>query len=120
MPWFVQIVAAARAYGLDVIDGPCNDFRDSIRLEAECVQARSLGMDGKSIIHPDQIETANRVFAPTGQERAEAEKIVTAFAAPENQGKAVLALDGHMIERLHLPERSACSSCAAIAEREAG
>lgn len=102
LPWFTQIVAAARAYGLDVIDGPCNDFRDGTRLEAECLQARSLGMDGKSLIHPDQIETANRVFAPTAAERAEAEKIVTAFAAPENQGKAVLALDGRMIERLHL------------------
>ena len=119
VPWFVQIVAAARAYGLDVIDGPCNDFRDSIRLEAECVQARSLGMDGKSIIHPDQIETANRVFAPTGMERVEAEKIVTAFAAPENQGKAVLALDGHMIERLHLAAaQRVLVLAAAIKEKE--
>jgi len=102
VPWFMQIVAAARAHGLDVIDGPCADFRDAARLEAECLQARALGMDGKSLIHPDQIEAANRIFAPSTAERREAEKIVAAFGRPENQGKGVIALDGRMLERLHL------------------
>jgi citrate lyase subunit beta/citryl-CoA lyase len=104
LPWFMQIVAAARAHGIDVIDGTCNDFRDAARLEAECRQARSLGMDGKSLIHPDQIATANRIFAPSEEEIAEAERIVAVFARPENRRKGVVGLDGRMLERLHLAE----------------
>ena len=104
VPWFMQVVAAARAYGIDVIDGPCNDFRDLVKFEAECRQARTLGMDGKSLIHPDQIGVANRIFAPTESECAGARAIVAAFALPENQMKSVIALDGRMAERLHLSE----------------
>jgi citrate lyase subunit beta/citryl-CoA lyase len=58
-------------------------------------------MDGKSLIHPDQIEAANRIFAPTDLECAEAKRVVGAFGLPENQGKAVIALDGRMLERMH-------------------
>ena len=72
LPWFMQIIAAARAHRLDILDGPCGDFRDAARLEAECLQARSLGMDGKTLIHPDQVATANRIFAPTDAECADA------------------------------------------------
>ncbi len=68
VPWFMQIVAAARAYGIDVIDGPLNAFRDLERLEKECRQGRALGMDGKTLIHPGQVETANRIFAPSSDE----------------------------------------------------
>lgn len=119
IPWFMQIVAAARAHGIDVIDGPCNAFRDLAGLEAECRQARSLGMDGKSLVHPDQVDIANRIFAPTGKERAAAEKIVRAFAEPENQTKGVIALDGRMVERLHLAEAErVLVLAAAIEERE--
>jgi citrate lyase subunit beta/citryl-CoA lyase len=104
VPWFMQVVAAARTHGIDVIDGPCNDFRDLGKLEAECLQARALGMDGKSLIHPDQIETANRIFAPTESECADARAIVAAFGLPENQTKSVIALDGRIVERLHFAE----------------
>ncbi len=119
IPWFMQIVAAGRAYGIDVIDGPCNAFRDLSRFEAECRQARALGIDGKSLIHPDQIGPANAIFAPTPEERAAAEEVVAAFARPENQNKAVIALDGRMVERLHLAEAErVLVLAAAIAERE--
>jgi citrate lyase subunit beta/citryl-CoA lyase len=121
VPWFTQIVAAARAHRLAVIDGPCNDFRDQPRFEAECAQARALGMDGKTLIHPDQIEAANRIFSPTAEEFLEAEAIAAAFRRPENIGKAVIALDGRMVERLHLAEAERLLVLAtAIAEREAG
>ncbi len=119
VPWFMQIIAAGRAHGIDVIDGPCNAFRDLPRFEAECRQARALGMDGKSLIHPDQIAPANTIFAPTTEERAAAEQVVAAFAKPENQDKAVIALDGRMVERLHLAEAErVLVLAAAIAERE--
>jgi citrate lyase subunit beta/citryl-CoA lyase len=120
VPWFMQIVAAARAYGIDLLDGPCNAFRDLRRFEAECLQARSLGMDGKTLVHPDQVGPANRIFAPTKEERAEAQKIVAAFGEPQNQGRGVIALDGRMVERLHLMEAERLLVlAAAIEEREA-
>jgi citrate lyase subunit beta/citryl-CoA lyase len=120
VPWFMQIVAAARAHGVDVIDSPLGAFRDLGRLEAECRQARALGMDGKQLIHPAQVEIANRIFAPTAAERERAEAVVAAFARPENSGKGVIALDGRMVERLHLMEAErVLVLAAAIADREA-
>jgi citrate lyase subunit beta/citryl-CoA lyase len=119
VPWFMQIVAAARAHGIDVIDGPLNAFRDMARLEAECRQARALGMDGKSLVHPGQIEAANRIFAPTAAECEAAEAVVAAFALPENSDKAVIALGGRMVERLHLTEAErVLTLAAAIQEKE--
>ena len=102
VPWFMQIIAAARAYGLSVIDGVLNDFRDAERFEAECRQGRTLGMDGKTLIHPAQIEAANRVFAPSEDDIADARLVVEAFGRPENAGKGVIGMDGRMVERLHL------------------
>jgi citrate lyase subunit beta/citryl-CoA lyase len=119
VPWFMQIVAAARAHGIDVIDGPLNAFRDIPRLEAECRQARALGMDGKTLVHPSQIEAANRIFAPTAAECEASKAVVAAFALPENSDKAVIALDGRMIERLHLTEAErVLTLAAAIKEGE--
>ena len=120
VPWFMHVVAAARAHRIDVIDGVCNVIRDAGVLEAECLQARSLGMDGKSLVHPDQIAAANRIFAPTDAERAEAATIVTAFALPENQGRGVIEVGGRMVERLHLAAAERLLILAAsIDEREA-
>lgn len=120
IPWFMQIVTAARAHGIDVIDSPLGAFRDAARLDRECRQARALGMDGKSLIHPDQIEAANRVFAPTREEVEAAEAVAAAFALPENNGKGVIALQGHMVERLHLvAAERVLVLAAAIAEKEA-
>jgi citrate lyase subunit beta/citryl-CoA lyase len=99
--WLSAILTAGRAYGLDVIDGVYNDIknRDGLRREAE--QGRRLGMDGKTIIHPDQIAIANDAFSPTRNEITAAEAIVAAFDLPENRGKGVISLAGRMVERLH-------------------
>ncbi|WP_417615160.1 HpcH/HpaI aldolase/citrate lyase family protein [Parasphingorhabdus sp.] len=99
-----QTVIAARAYGLNVIDSVYNDFNDPDGLTAECIQAKKLGFDGKSLIHPVQIETANRVFAPSAYEIAAAEAIIAAFSDPINAGKGVIVVDGKMTELLHLKQ----------------
>ncbi len=104
LPWLSQIVLAARAARLDALDGVSNDFRDLAAFEAECVQGRDLGFDGKTLIHPAQIEAATRVFSPDAAEIAAARAIVDAFALPEHAGKGVIALDGRMVERLHLAQ----------------
>ena len=99
--WLMTCVAAARAYGLDILDGVYNDITDAEGFERECLEARDLGFDGKTLIHPSQIEPCNRVFSPTPAELDEARKILAAFALPENRGKGVIKVDGRMVERLH-------------------
>lgn len=118
VPVMVQALMAARAYGLVLLDGVCNAIDDPARLEAECTQARELGFDGKTLIHPSQIETANRTFAPGADEVAEAEAIVAAFAEPANAGKGALKVNGKMAELLHrdMAERL-LAKAAAIAAR---
>jgi citrate lyase subunit beta/citryl-CoA lyase len=85
-----------------VIDGVYNALDDAAGLEAEACQGRDFGFDGKSAIHPNQLDIINRVFAPSPQELAWAEAVVAAFALPENHGKGAIAVDGRMVERLHL------------------
>jgi citrate lyase subunit beta/citryl-CoA lyase len=97
-------VVAARAYGLAAIDGVYNDIGNEAGLAAECEQGRVLGFDGKTLIHPSQIETANRVFAPSEAELSHAKDVVAAFASAENQGKGVISLNGQMVELLHLAQ----------------
>jgi citrate lyase subunit beta/citryl-CoA lyase len=99
--WLSTAVLAARAYGLDVIDGVCNDLDDLTAFRAECCQGLDLGMDGKSLIHPRQIDIANDVFSPAPAEIAWARRVLNAFALPENTGKGAISLDGRMVERLH-------------------
>ena len=94
-------VAAARAYGLDILDGVYNDIADTEGFARECSEARDLGFDGKTLIHPSQIAAANAAFAPGAEEVAQARKIIAAFDLPENQDKGVIALEGRMVERLH-------------------
>lgn len=102
-----QTVATARAYGLLAIDGVYNDFADQAGLEAECEQGRDFGFDGKSLIHPGQIEACNRIFSPSEAELAWARKVVEAFAAPEAEGKGAIRVEGGMAERLHLAQAKA-------------
>ena len=97
-------VVAARAYGLVAIDGVYNDTKDVSGLEAECEQGRVLGFDGKTLIHPGQLETANRVFSPDPDQVTHAKAVVAAFELPENQGLGVLTVDGKMVELLHLEQ----------------
>lgn len=102
MPWLGQIVLAARAGGLSALDGPYRDFRDATGHARECAEAAAMGFDGKTLIHPTQIEAANKAFSPAPEAVADARAIVAGFALPENAGKGVIDLDGRMIERLHL------------------
>ncbi len=69
---------------------------------AECEQGRTLGMDGKTLIHPSQIEPCNQIFSPSQEEVAWSRKIIQAFALPEHKGRGVITVEGRMVERLHL------------------
>ncbi len=103
MPWLMTCLAAAHAYDMDIIDGVFNQFNDAEGFVAECEQggAEMGGMDGKTIIHPKQIEAANRIFSPTADEIESSREIIDAFDAPENQSKNVMTINGKMVERLH-------------------
>ncbi len=102
VPWMMACVAAARAHGLAILDGVCNDLSAGPAFEEECLQGRHMGMDGKTLIHPAQIAPANRIFAPTQEEITEAEEIVSAFSRPENAARGAIRLGTRMVERLHL------------------
>ena len=97
-------VAAARAHGLAALDAVFNTLEDAGGLEAECRQGRAFGFDGKTLIHPSQIETANRVFSPSAEQLAWAQGVVDAFADPANAGRGVLRVQGQMAELLHLAQ----------------
>src|ERR1700731_19021 len=119
LPWLMACVAAARAYGLDILDGVYNDLRNADGFAKECKQARELGFDGKTLIHPRQIEPCNEAFSPSPEEVAMARKIIAAFDLPENENKGVLQIDGRMVERLHAEmARRAVAIADAIAKRK--
>jgi citrate lyase subunit beta / citryl-CoA lyase len=101
LPWLMACVAAARAYGLAILDGVYNELGDLEGFSAECRQARDLGFDGKTLIHPQQIAPCNAAFSPAPEEVAWARKIIAAFDLPENAGKGVIQIEGRMVERLH-------------------
>lgn len=118
LPILTSAVVAARAHGLVVLDGVCNDFQDIDRFEAECRQGLVLGFDGKTIIHPRQVDPCNAVYSPTPEEVQWAECIIAAFDAPEHAGKGVVQIDGRMVELLHLEQaRRLVTTAAAIARR---
>ena len=94
-------VAAARAHGLSVIDGVYNDINDTDGFYNMCKQGRAFGFDGKTLIHPSQVDACNQVFAPSVEEIEAARKILAAFEKPENKGKGAISLDGRMVELLH-------------------
>ena len=101
LPWIANCVAAARAHGCDIVDGVYNDIADLAGFRTECEQGRDLGLDGKTLIHPSQLEICNEVFAPSPTEIDSARAIIAAFELPENAGKGVIQLNGKMVERLH-------------------
>ena len=101
LPWLMSCVAAARAYGLDILDGVYNDLGNAEGFARECSEARDMGFDGKTLIHPNQIEPCNAAFSPSAEDVAQAKKIIAAFDLPENKDKGVVQLDGRMVERLH-------------------
>lgn len=114
-------VLAARAHGLAALDGVHNAFRDLDALRAECRQGRDWGFDGKTLIHPGQIETANEVFGPTADELETARRHVDAFAEAEAAGQGVAVVDGRIVENLHVATaRRLLAQAEAIRALEAG
>jgi citrate lyase subunit beta/citryl-CoA lyase len=97
-------VAAARGYGLAVIDGVYGDIRDEDGFARECAEGKDMGFDGKTLIHPSQVDLCNLAFAPTREEIDWARKVIAAFEAPENRTRGAISLDGRMVERLHADE----------------
>ena len=119
LAWLSMTVAAGRAFGITVVDGVYNALSDEAGFRAECVQGRALGMDGKTLIHPNQIAVCNDVFSPSADEVAAAKKIVEAFDLPENKGKGAISLDGRMVELLHAGiARETLAIAEAIAARQ--
>jgi citrate lyase subunit beta/citryl-CoA lyase len=118
--WLSATVTAARAYGLDVLDGVYNNFKDTEGFRRECVHGRALGFDGKTLIHPDQVAISNEVFAPPEADVAWARKIIAAFDQPEHKGKGVITVEGRMVELLHAEmARRTVAIAEAIAEKGA-
>ncbi|QWF80356.1 HpcH/HpaI aldolase/citrate lyase family protein [Amycolatopsis sp. CA-230715] len=103
---------ATRAHGKVILDGVYNDVKDLEGFEAECVQARQFGFDGKTLVHPGQLEPCNRVFSPSEKEVENARKIIDAF---ESAGKGVVTVDGRMIESLHVDNARRILALAATA-----
>jgi len=99
--WLANCVAAARIHGIDILDGVYNDIGNSDGFLMECQQGIELGFDGKTLIHPNQIEPCNSAFSPSDDEIAQARKMIAAFDLPENKSKGVVSIDGRMVERLH-------------------
>ena len=117
LPALAQIVLAARAHGLVAFDGVSNAIDDPARVAAECEQGRDLGFDGKTLIHPSQIDPANRVFAPSPEDVAWARTVVAAFEAPEAQGRGAIRVGGKMVELLHLEAAQRTVALAGIIHR---
>src|SRR5262245_16704472 len=101
LAWLSTCVLAARTYGIDILDGVYNNLADTEGFVRECAEARDLGFDGKTLIHPNQIEPCNAAFSPSPDEVALARKIIAAFGLPENKNKGVVQIDGRMVERMH-------------------
>jgi citrate lyase subunit beta / citryl-CoA lyase len=121
LPWLMSCVAAARAYGLDILDGVYNELGNAEGFAEECRQARDLGFDGKTLIHPKQIEPCNEAFSPTEDEVKAARKMIEAFDQPENENKGVIQIDGRMVERLHAEmARRTVAIADAIAKQQTG
>jgi citrate lyase subunit beta/citryl-CoA lyase len=119
LPWLTNCIAAARAFGIDILDGVYNDLGNAEGFAEECRQARDFGFDGKTLIHPRQIDACNDVFSPAPEEVEAARKIIAAFDLPENQGKGVIQIEGRMVERLHADmARHTVEIADAIAQRQ--
>jgi len=111
---------AARAHGLTILDGVYNDIQDAEGFRAVCQQGLEMGFDGKTLIHPTQVEPCNEIFAPSAAELAQAEKIVAAFKEAQAAGKGVVTVDGRMIENLHVEQAErALALAGAIQELQA-
>jgi citrate lyase subunit beta / citryl-CoA lyase len=121
LPWLAQCLLAAHAHGIDILDGVYNDLGDGQGFEAECIQGRDLGFDGKTLIHPRQVAAANEAFAPAAAEVEWARRVIAAHAEAAAAGRGVAVLDGRLIENLHVDDaRRVLALAEAIAARTAG
>lgn len=110
-------VLAARAHGLDVLDGVHLDLEDDAGLRQACEQGRELGFDGKTLIHPRQLEAANAVFAPAADELDRAREIIAAWREASARGSAVVVVGGRLVENMHVAEAERLIAVAeAVAE----
>ena len=118
LPHLATVLLAARAAGVLALDGVYNDVRDLAGLEAECRQGAELGFDGKTLVHPGQVEVANRVWAPDEAAVQQAHRVIEAFAEAQRAGRGVATVDGRMVENLHVDAaRRVLDAAAAIAAR---
>jgi len=101
LPALGLCVLAARAEGLDILDGVHVDLADVSGFGTACRQGRALGFDGKTLVHPGQIETANAVFGVSAEDIERATEIVAAWESAESDGRGIAVVDGRMIEKLH-------------------
>jgi citrate lyase subunit beta/citryl-CoA lyase len=116
LPALATTLLAAREAGIAVLDGVYNDVKDLDGFAAECVQGMQMGFDGKTLIHPTQVEVANRVWAPSDAEVSHAQRVIEAFEEAERDGRGVVTVDGRMIENLHVDNaRRTLAVAAAIA-----
>ena len=104
LPSLALSLLAARATGKVILDGVYNDIKDPDGFLAECRQGREMGFDGKTLIHPSQVEPCNEAFAPSADEGELAGRIIAAFEEAEAEGRGVVTVDGRMIENLHVDE----------------
>ncbi|MEP3226027.1 MAG: CoA ester lyase [Parasphingorhabdus sp.] len=111
-PAMAQTIMAGRAFGVNILDSVYNDFKDPVGFEQECEQAKIFGFDGKTLIHPAQIDIANRIFAPSEDQIRQAKAIIDAFNDPANAGQGVITVNGKMTERLHLQQAEQTMSMA--------
>ncbi|AVO47328.1 HpcH/HpaI aldolase/citrate lyase family protein [Phreatobacter cathodiphilus] len=117
--WLMTSLAAARAHGLAILDGVWNEIADEAGFARECAEARDMGFDGKTLIHPSQIAPCNAAFSPAEKEVAWARTIIAAFDQPENAAKGAIQVEGRMVERLHAEmARKLVAIADAIAARE--
>jgi citrate lyase subunit beta/citryl-CoA lyase len=109
-------LVAARATGKVILDGVYNDIKDAEGFEGECVQGRQMGFDGKTLIHPSQLEPCNRIFAPAPEDVERSQRIIEAFEQAEAEGRGVATVDGRMIENLHVEQARRTLALAAAIE----
>ena len=117
LPHLAVALAAAREAGKTILDGVYNDIKNLDGFRDECVQGAEMGFDGKTLIHPGQVDIANEVWAPSADEVAQAQRVIDAFDEGLREGRGVISLDGRMIENLHVANaQRTLAAAAAIAD----
>ncbi|HEY3485494.1 MAG TPA: CoA ester lyase [Ilumatobacteraceae bacterium] len=104
LPHLATALLGAREAGVAILDGVFNDVHDADGFRAECEQGKQMGFDGKTLIHPSQVEPANDVWAPSAQQIESARRVIAAFDEATAEGRGVITVDGRMIEHLHVAE----------------